>query len=84
MQNCIQSIVIVSSDLCYECICRYRGFLLLQQENKTWLVRPERSPMRFLPFRTNICSLEQIKKIIDNRLADAKAENSLNIDNQAA
>ena len=84
LQHCIQSIVIVGSDLGYECIGHYRGFLLLQQENKTWLVRPERSPMHCLPFRTNASSLEQVKTIIDNRLCDKKRQMILDIDNHAA
>ena len=40
---------------------RYRGFVLLQQRNHGWLVRPERSPMTLLPFRTPTCSLEDVK-----------------------
>ena len=32
---------------------RYRGFVLLEQQNSGWLVRPERSPMTLLPFRTH-------------------------------
>ena len=51
----------IGSQPCYESIFRYRGFLLLQQPNRTWLVRPERSPMRLLPFRTPKCSLEELK-----------------------
>ena len=47
---------------------RYRGFLLLKQANKSWLVRPERSPMILLPFRTTSCSLADVKKILDLRL----------------
>ena len=49
---------------------RYRGFLLLQQPNQTWLVRPERSPMLLLPFRTAQCSLAEVKKILVQKLAD--------------
>ncbi len=48
---------------------RYRGFLLLPLGNQKWLVRPERSPMTLLPFRTNICSIEEVKAIIDERLS---------------
>ena len=51
---------------------RYRGFLLLEQHNKSWLVRPERSPMLLLPFRTKICSLLEVKEILDRRLAANK------------
>ena len=48
-----------------EVIVRYRGFLLLEQTNKGWLVRPERSPMRLLPFRTPSCSLADVKALLD-------------------
>ncbi len=47
---------------------RYRGFVLLQQQNQSWLVRPERSPMRLLPFRTPACSLADVKALVDRRL----------------
>mgnify|MGYP001350707664 FL=1 len=47
---------------------RYRGFVLLQQQNQSWLVRPERSPMRLLPFRTPACSLADVKALVDWRL----------------
>ena len=47
---------------------RYRGFVLLQQRNNSWLVRPERSPMRLLPFRTTTCSLADVKAALDRRL----------------
>ena len=46
----------------------YRGFLLLKQSNNTWLVRPERSPMILLPFRTRPCSLKEVKQILDNKI----------------
>ena len=49
---------------------RYHGFLLLQQRNKSWLVRPERSPMRLLPFRTSACSLADVKAHVDWRLSE--------------
>ena len=47
---------------------RYRRFVLLQQRNHSWLVRPERSPMTLLPFRTPTCSLEDVKALVDRRL----------------
>jgi hypothetical protein len=47
---------------------RYRGFILLQQPNQSWLIRPERSPMQLLPFRTSICSLEDAKSHVDWKL----------------
>ena len=50
-------------------VVRYRGFLLLQQPNRTWLVRPERSPMLLLPFRTPSCSLAEVKKILEKKLS---------------
>ncbi len=50
-------------------VIRYRGFLLLEQPNQSWLVRPERSPMVVLPFRTHVCSISEVKKILDRRLS---------------
>ena len=47
---------------------RYRGFILLLQPNQSWLVRPERSPMQLLPFRTTICALEDAKSLVDWKL----------------
>ena len=56
---------------------RYRGFVLLQQRNNSWLVRPERSPMRLLPFRTPTCSLADVKALLDWRLEQDKSLNSV-------
>ena len=52
---------------------RCRGFVLLQQRNNSWLVRPERSPMRLLPFRTPTCSLADVKALLDWRLEQDKS-----------
>ncbi len=51
-------------------VFRYRGFLLLKQPNRTWLVRPERSPMVLLPFRTGMCSLLEVKILLDRKLSE--------------
>jgi hypothetical protein len=40
----------------------------MQQPNQSWLVRPERSPMQLLPFRTAVCSLEDAKSLVDWKL----------------
>ena len=50
---------------------RYRGFVLLPQPDLTWLVRPERSPMGVLPFRTPPNSLDDVKALVDWRLNQA-------------
>ena len=47
---------------------RYRGFVLIPQNDLTWLVRPERSPMVLLPFRTPASSVDDVKALIDWRL----------------
>ena len=47
---------------------RYRGFILMQQPDQSWLVRPERSPIQLMPFRTAICSLEDSKALVDWKL----------------
>ena len=52
-----------------QAVVRYRGFLLLPQTNQSWLVRPERSPMLLLPFRTPSCSLADVKALLDLRLS---------------
>jgi len=51
---------------------RYKGFLFLEQQNKSWLIRPERSPLLLLPFRTTICSLIKAKQILDKKLSSKK------------
>ena len=53
-------------------VIHYRGFLLLEQHNKSWLVRPKRSPMLLLPFRTHTCSIREVKKILDIKLLAAE------------
>ena len=55
-------------------VVRYRGYLLLPQINQSWLVRPERSPMRLLPFRTPTCSLADVKALLDWRLSQESTE----------
>lgn len=51
---------------------RYRGFVLLPQPDLGWLVRPERSPMTVLPFRTPPISLCDVKALVDWRLDGAQ------------
>ena len=58
----------------HEAVVRYRGYLLLPQTNQSWLVRPERSPMQLLPFRTPTCSLADVKALLDWRLAQERSE----------
>ena len=60
--------------LSHEVVVRYRGFLILEQSNKGWLVRPERSPMLLLPFRTPSCSLADVKTLLDSRLSNDSTE----------
>ncbi len=50
---------------------RYRGFVLIPQQDFTWLVRPERSPMAALPFRAPASSLADVKALVDWRLSQA-------------
>jgi len=50
---------------------RYRGFVLIPQNDLTWLVGPERSPMSLLPFRTPASSVDDVKALIDWRLNQA-------------
>ena len=49
-------------------IIRYKGFLLIEQDNRSWLIRPESSPLLILPFRTKVCSLIEAKQLLDDRL----------------
>jgi hypothetical protein len=58
----------------HEAVVRYRGYLLLPQTNQSWLVRPERSPMQLLPFRTPTCSLADVKALLDWRLSQERSE----------
>ena len=58
----------------HEAVVRYRGYLLLPQINQSWLVRPERSPMMLLPFRTPTCSLADVKALLDWRLSQESTE----------
>ncbi len=53
---------------------RYKGFLLIEQNNKSWLIRPEKSPLLLLPFRTSICSLIEAKQILDKKLCNKQSE----------
>lgn len=52
-------------------VVRYRGFVLIPQRDFSWLVRPERSPMRMLPFRAPASSVADVKALVDWRLAGA-------------
>ena len=58
----------------HETAVHYRGFLLMPQTNQSWLVRPERSPMLLLPFRTPTCSLADVKALLDWRLSQEASE----------
>ena len=49
-------------------IIRYRGFVLIPQQDLSWMVRPEPSPMKLLPFRAPASSVEDVKALIDWRL----------------
>ena len=51
---------------------RYRGIVLIPQDDFTWLVRPERSPMHLLPFRAPASSLADIKALVDWRLGQGR------------
>ena len=58
----------------HEAVVRYRGYLLLPQTNQSWLVRPERSPMQLLPFRTPTCSLADVTALLDWSLSQERSE----------
>ena len=60
-----------SSTIHQRWVVRYRGFVLIPQNNLTWLVRPERSPMTLLPFRAPASSVDDVKALIDWRLDQA-------------
>jgi hypothetical protein len=60
-----------SSPLQQRWVVRYRGFVLIPQNDLTWLVRPERSPMTLLPLRTPASSVDDVKALIDWRLNQA-------------
>ena len=47
---------------------RYRGFVLIPQQDLTWVVRPERSPLTMLPFRAPASSVADVKALIDWKL----------------
>ena len=53
---------------------RYRGFVLIGQINGSWNVRPERSPMTVLPFRTPTCSLEDVKALVDWKMSQEQQQ----------
>ena len=74
----------IGSKLSSESIFRYRGFLFIQHSNESWLVRPERSPMRLLPFRSKKCSSKEIKAILDSRLLQQPSFDSDVVEDQAA
>ncbi len=69
VKNKFQSLCLMGFHQDHNLVVRYRGFLLLKQHNQTWLVRPERSPMILLPFRTHKCSLATVKEILETKLS---------------
>ena len=58
----------LAADAGLRAVVRYRGFVLMPQADLTWLVQPERSPVRLLPFRTPASSLADVKALVDWRL----------------
>jgi len=65
------SMAVSSNPLHQRWVVRYRGFVLIPQNDLSWLVRPERSPMTLLPFRTPASSVADVKALIDWRLNQA-------------
>jgi hypothetical protein len=65
------SMAVSSNPLHQRWVVRYRGFVLIPQNDLSWLVRPERSPMTLLPFRTPASSVDDVKALIDWRLNQA-------------
>ena len=51
---------------------KYRDFLLFEESNNTWKIQPAKSPMLLIPFKTQACSLEEAKRILDIKLATEK------------
>ena len=51
--------------------------MLLAQDDLSWLVRPERSPMSVLPFRAPACSIADVQALVDWRLAKLGANQLL-------
>jgi len=45
--------------------------VLIPQEDLTWVVRPECSPLTMLPFRPPASSLQDVKALVDWRLNNA-------------
>jgi hypothetical protein len=49
-------------------VVRYRGFVLIPQNDLSWMVRPEHRPMALPPFRAPASSLDDVKALIDWRI----------------
>ena len=65
------SMAVSSNPLHQRWVVRYRGFVLIPQNDLSWLVRPERSPMTLLPFRTPASSVDDVEALIEWRLNQA-------------
>jgi hypothetical protein len=50
---------------------RYRGFVLMQQGDLTWLIRAERGSLMEPPFLVPASSLSDVQALVDWRLAQA-------------